>query len=312
MGHFLSRIRSIVKRIPGAVALRRFWARKRLQRQARWYRRSVIASWQTSDRCPSLVRMPFGLDDLAGYLWVFADDLRVYLISRKRQDYKMRYLRSRVRALGPSQFIDIGANYGEFTWAMQHEVLKVWSIEPNPVVGLALSESFSGSSNVEVITAGVSATPGLSIFCFNLFYSGGGGLSVSKNMTNSYGQFSTLVRCVSPEELMKQVLRVDGSLVFKIDVEGHDFVLLSHLFQSLISCQRGFLILVEYVPAYLDGSQELVRDVLRRFLAVGCSLGVLMDGGDVRALESFDGLDTLGICELVIERASHNLDSRSM
>lgn len=175
MGHFLQDIRATAKRIPGVVALHRFWVRKRMQQQARRYRRSVIASWQTSDRCPSLVRMPFGLDGLAGYLWVYADDSRVYLISRRRQDYKMRYLRNRVRALGPSQFVDIGANYGEFTWVMQHEVLKVWSIEPNPVVGLALAESFSGASNVEVITAGISATPGLSIFHFDLFYSGGGG-----------------------------------------------------------------------------------------------------------------------------------------
>ena len=309
MSHFFSRIRSIirsiVKRIPGAVALHQFWwVRKGQDQYARRYRRSVIASWQTSTVCPSLVRMPFGLDGLAGYLWVYADDFRVYLISNKRQDYKMRYLRSRVRALGPSQFVDIGANYGEFTLAMQHEVLKVWSIEPNPVVGLALAESFSGASNVEVITAGISATPGLTIFYFDLFYSGGGGLSVSRNVTNSYGQFSTLVRCLSPDELLRQVLSLDGSLIFKIDVEGYDFVLLSHLFQSLISCQRGFLIMVEYAPSYHDGNHDLVSDVLQRFMVAGCSLGVLMNGGEVRALESVDGLDTLEFCEIVIERGS--------
>ena len=60
--------------------------------------------------------------------------------------------------------------------------------------------------------------------------------------------------------------------------------------------------MVEYVPAYLDGNHELVRDVLQRFLAAGCTLGVLMNGGEVRALESVDSLDTLGICEIVIER----------
>lgn len=299
---FICTIRSIVKRFPYAIPIYRFLAQKWLHQKARRYRRNVIELWQKNNHCPSLVRMPFDLDGFAGHLWVYADDLRVYLISRRRQDYKMRYLRSRIRDLGPCQFIDIGANIGEFTWVMKPEVLRVWSIEPNPILGLALAESFSGDSNVEVIRSGISATPGLSIFHFNLFYSGGGGLSVNKNATNSYGQFSTFVNCLTPEELMGKVLRIDGFLVFKIDVEGYDFVLLSHLFESLMNSQRGFMIIVEYVPAYLDGNYDLVRNVLKQFFGGGCSLGVLMNCGEVRVLQSVDGLDELGICEIVIER----------
>ena len=59
--------------------------------------------------------MLFVLDGVVGSLWVYADDFRVLLMSRKAQGYKMLYLRDRVRTPGPSQFVDIEANYDEFT-----------------------------------------------------------------------------------------------------------------------------------------------------------------------------------------------------
>jgi hypothetical protein len=76
-------------------------------------------------------------------------------MSREVQDYRTLYLPDRVRALGPSQFVDIGASGGEFTQGIRHDVSKVWSIEPNPVVFLALIESFRGVQNVELIEAGI-------------------------------------------------------------------------------------------------------------------------------------------------------------
>ena len=156
---------------------------------------------------------------------------------------------------------------------------------------------------MELIEAGITATAGQSVFHFNLFYSGGGSLAVGKNVINSHGQFSTLVNCFSPQALMNHVLETDGSIVIKIDVEGHDFVLSSHLFPSLIDCRRGFLIMVEYIPESHIGSGDLVRDVLQRYYSEGCSIGVLMNRHEVKILESLNDLDSLGACEILIEMA---------
>lgn len=111
-------------------------------------------------------------------IYLNPDDVRCDWIKRLRgtQPEKVKAVRQICIENNVDLFIDIGANYGEFTAATEDVVKHNICFEPNPNVISYLKKSFQNSSNVKIHEKAVGSSNEICNFTIHKKYSGGGRL----------------------------------------------------------------------------------------------------------------------------------------
>lgn len=170
-------------------------------------------------------------------------DYRASIVLFNRQDHKIAFLRDICANLSRPIFLDIGANYGEFSVSMKPYVSSLIAVEPNPHLYKHLVFNiFQNSPSdipVSVVSSACIGKDSLAEFSseklelsFDTSYSGGSSLLSTEGGTSKlgplmfYGELKTIeVSTVRIANIIRQICNASENnrhLVVKIDVEGGD------------------------------------------------------------------------------------------
>tara|TARA_R100001443_G_scaffold115277_1_gene132676 strand:+ start:3380 stop:4144 length:765 start_codon:yes stop_codon:yes gene_type:complete len=162
-------------------------------------------------------------DDCRGY-WVFC--------MKGTQKEKVDIIRNELINNKPELFVDLGANYGEFTAGICDLNINTLCIEPNPKVASCLKNSFKDDDHVTIIDKVCGDVHNGTVeFNINPNYSGGG--SMYKNVIKSWsdGRYSEIhnnnevvkVGSINLVNTIKEVYgKIPSSIFIKMDVEGYE------------------------------------------------------------------------------------------
>lgn len=235
-------------------------------------RQSVLSSlksrWKTSRRLKQFTQyidsLPPGdhpeervipyrspVDDRKQRLYVSSADYRCMLIDRHTQDHKIKEFFKLVSEGGYQQYVDIGANYGEFVTGSLSAASHTLAIEANPIVARCLRRSFRDHKQVKVIDRAVSASNEILQMRINPQYSGGNRLVEEGNETPEYflddSSFILDVPCQKLSEVLNTELIDQQRVAIKMDVEGHESVLIEELLEWLdLQRTEQLLLMFEY------------------------------------------------------------------
>jgi FkbM family methyltransferase len=161
--------------------------------------------------------------------------------------------------------LDIGANIGTLTLIMAYAAGlegKVIAVEPNPAIASRLRENIdlNRATNCQIIQAAISNKDGATtLFCAqdNSFHQGWSSLKPSDRTPNKIN-----VNLIRGTALNVEI--DNGPLTFvKIDVEGHDFIVLQEL-HDLITMHRPHLVL-EYVKDLWEEHGSNIDEAIQFF-----------------------------------------------
>ena len=219
-------------------------------------------------------------------------DYRASILLFNRQDHKIAFLRDICANLPKPIFIDIGANYGEFSVLLKPYVSSLIAVEPNPYIYKHLAsnifQNFPSQIPVTLISAACTGEDFLNhnssiSFVFDTSYSGGArllrlncGLRTSGPLM-FYGKSRVIdVTTVSVYDLLHQdcsELAANKHAVIKIDTEGSELSILSDLVRWLDSGVNQFAslsVLFEYNSNSFNDS-EAFFECLKNFETAGFS-----------------------------------------
>lgn len=238
-------------------------------------------------------------------LFIKVDDFRGYRIWRLggTQKEKVGIVATLCRTK-LARFVDVGANYGEFSLAPASVGVSCLVVEPNPELAACLRKTFAGFGNVTVLEAAASNRSGNVSFHFCARASGSGSLAegIPHGEAERFGEptRATTVRAVTLDELHRGLPAVPGGLVLKIDVEGFEREVLEGA-RDCLARVEWWRALVEFSPACLraagkDADSEW--SFFRRYP------GRLMPVADAQALTTLGELpeQTPGEVDIVIGR----------
>jgi FkbM family methyltransferase len=184
----------------------------------------------------------------------------------------------------PALFIDVGANYGEFSLIPASLGIRCLAIEANPGVAACLRETFAGRPNVSVVEAAASNRGGNTTFFFCESATGSGSLArdipAGEAKDFSATTQARTVPCVTLDELTneREALRARG-VVLKIDVEGFEKEVLEGA-AALTGAAAWWRALIEFSPACLRAAGKDIGETwqfFRRFEGTVLGHGRLPD-----------------------------------
>jgi FkbM family methyltransferase len=191
-----------------------------------------------------------------GKLYVNCDDLRAFMIDRERGTQKKEVsIFLKMADLKPELFIDVGANYGEFSCAVMNKNIQCIAIEANPYLKSCLDTSFSNST-VKVFNYAISNNYGSCDFYINEQYSGGS--SIDKNCPNGklfLGHKNKIkkvkVNTISLDDLINKELKINFKpLILKIDVESFELEVFKSA-QKILESVDWWRAIIEFNPSAL-------------------------------------------------------------
>lgn len=211
---------------------------------------------------------------------VDTDDFRAYRIWRLggTQAAKIALLRRFCEA-GPQLFIDVGANYGEFTLVPAEMGIRCFAIEANPRLLSCLYTSLSRYPNVTVVGAAAGDREGETAFYYCPNASGSGSLGFATPEAEACN-FSALVKTIGvPTHTVDTLAKLFGirtpdGVLLKIDVEGFKQEVLAGATQLLRSV-KWWRTLVEFSPSALRAAGKSVYESWH-FFRRHC--GFILDG----------------------------------
>jgi FkbM family methyltransferase len=192
-------------------------------------------------------------------------DFRAYRIWRLggSQGDKVRLVAALCKAR-PGLFIDVGANYGEFSLIPAALGVPCLAIEANPGVAACLRETFAGRDHVQIVEAAAGSASGTTTFFFCDSATGSGSLARDIPAGEAQG-FSAItharsVRAVTLDELAagNDAVRAHG-LVLKIDVEGFEREVLEGA-EHLLGRAPWWRALLEFSPSCLRAAGKDVGE----------------------------------------------------
>jgi FkbM family methyltransferase len=158
--------------------------------------------------------------------------------------------------------IDIGANIGYYTLMFSHLVgLRgtVYSIEPSPAIRQRLQQNIALNhlDNIKIVPYGISNQTEVRTFHLNtgrnLGFSHFGEASVQDEVGRSALELRRLTDVVPPEDLAR-------TAIIKVDVEGMEYQVLTHLFDNIALFPQQLLILAELRIDEGGPMESLARD----------------------------------------------------
>lgn len=123
-------------------------------------------------------------------------------------------------------FIDIGANIGIYTLIARKnkKCLNIYSFEPNNRIFQDLTKNISSSENINTFNFAISSDEGEEKFFIDPKSSGSS--RISAELSNSF------IKTVN-FQFLKKILYKKKNLIIKIDVEGHEKVVLDQILKSV-------------------------------------------------------------------------------
>jgi FkbM family methyltransferase len=236
-------------------------------------RRAAFAAWRLSHRICGREMVPvtvFGEFPLV----VRTDDFRGYRVwqTRGSQRDKIALVRS-ICAARPGVFVDVGANYGEFSLVPAALGIQCLLFEPNPTIVPCLHRTFSKLPHVAVNHKALGAHAGRTLFHYNTAGSGSGSLIDAMPKADSLWDSSEGVQGYEVElSTLDAEIAASGSdlsrgLLIKIDVEGYEREVLEGA-ESVLARAAWWRGLVEFSPSALRAGGKSVEaqwDYFRRF-----------------------------------------------
>jgi FkbM family methyltransferase len=169
----------------------------------------------------------------------------------------------------PGLFIDVGANYGEFSLIPAALGIPCLAIEANPRVAACLRETFAACTNVSIVEAAASNRAGTTTFFFCESATGSGSLArdipAGEAKDFSATTQARTVTSVTLDELAKgrEAVRARG-FVLKIDVEGFEREVLEGA-TALIDAAPWWRALLEFSPSCLRAAGKDVGETWHFF-----------------------------------------------
>lgn len=195
---------------------------------------------------------------------VNTDDFRAHRIWRLggTQSAKIALLRRFFEA-GPRLFIDVGANYGEFTLVPAEMGIRCLAIEANPRLLSCLYTSMSRYPNVTVVEAAVGDREGETAFYYCPNASGSGSLACGTPKAEARNCSAPVKMICVPmhtvDTLAKLYYGTPDGVLLKIDVEGFEREVLTGATQ-LLGSFKWWRALVEFSPSALRAAGKSVYE----------------------------------------------------
>mgnify|MGYP002388097297 CR=1 FL=1 len=161
----------------------------------------------------------------------------------------------------PFSFIDVGANVGLYSLlaAGNKNCCRCYAFEPNPAVFESLSQNvrLNNCGCAELVNSAVSAESGDLRFCYADSHTGAGSLD------DRGSALGISVSSVNRDYFDNLAALDDRTKIVKIDVEGHEPVVISELMRSKVWDT------VEFLFFECDESKYDVQEVVRALVAKG-------------------------------------------
>jgi FkbM family methyltransferase len=161
----------------------------------------------------------------------------------------------------PSSFVDIGANQGIYTLiaSKNRNIKKIYSFEPVPENFKSLKKNIKLNSfdKITTIKAAISSQNKNRYISFNKFHTGTSSLDLKKNNTNKLIKIKTI-----NFKYLKKLIKHNYNLIIKIDVEGHELVVLEQIVKS------NLIIKVDYIFIEINFKRNnliKIRRILKKF-----------------------------------------------
>lgn len=212
-------------------------------------------------------------------LYLSAYDDRYFFISREAQGNKVEFLKREFIERNFSSFVDIGANYGEFTLAMMGTARYVIAVEPNPFVSFCLNLSVGSDTSVKLLEKAVVATSSEKVMeiAVDPFASGGGSAAESVihadyrafRLNGSRAQlFYFNVGSVTLLDVLKS-LPDTRSVCVKLDIEGLELEVI-HPGVDYIRAMDDYMLFFESLPTErVDTYRSKLNSIVA---ALGCDV----------------------------------------
>jgi FkbM family methyltransferase len=169
--------------------------------------------------------------------------------------------------------LDIGANEGQFARVVRRQLpdALVYSFEPLPDVYAKLSRSFEGDSKVFPVNVGLSDAAGTRAMYRSEFSPSSSLLPMAdlhrEEFPATAKSTAIPVSLVQLDEwAVQNCLRVQGGLLIKIDVQGHELGVINGGVQTL---QRAKMLIVEVSFYELYEGQPLFDEIYDRLTGLG-------------------------------------------
>ena len=212
-------------------------------------------------------------------IFVSRIDYRCMLIDMHTQDHKINTFFQMFTEGSYQQLVDIGANYGEFVLGGIQRAPHILAIEANPIVARCLKRSVKAYSHVEVLDEAVSSTNETLQMRINPQYSGGNRLVEEGNDTPEFfiDQYAFIldVPCRKLSNVLTNSLANQQSVAIKLDVEGHEAVLLNEIVEWFNpQVTENLLIIFEFNDNSHHALEHLLVQV-ERLLDLGCQISTI-------------------------------------
>ena len=201
-------------------------------------------------------------------IFINPDDIRAGWIKKFRgtQHEKVQMVRQICTMKKIDLFVDIGANYGEFTSAVSDVVNNSICFEPNQNVFPYLSKTFENDQNVLVLPDAVGLEEGVCKFTIHKKYSGGGRLGTSwqrawndhryKHLQNPSFYETLDVNKIQLNRFLKKVNF--ESIFIKIDTEGGEEDIINSIEENLIG-KRWFILYEKNDNKKINFGKEIMK-----------------------------------------------------
>ena len=179
-------------------------------------------------------------------IWIDNNDWRGRRIKELKgtQSDKIQCLKKVVENEDIDLFLDIGANYGEFSLQLCDLGIDIICFEPNPICDNLLNKTFKDYDNVKIIKAGVGKTTSISNFFYSENYSGGGSLSENvikkcPDALNEVKSIQTQIYSLDDYLINNNISKKQyKNILMKIDVEGYEDEVIKGSKHLLSKCEN--------------------------------------------------------------------------
>tara|TARA_Y100001938_G_C8089622_1_gene434259 strand:+ start:1661 stop:2425 length:765 start_codon:yes stop_codon:yes gene_type:complete len=222
-------------------------------------------------------------DDCRGY-WIFS--------TKGTQEEKVNIIRNELINNKPELFVDLGANYGEFTAGVCDLNINTLCIEPNPKVASCLKNSFIDDTHITIVDKLCGSAHNKTVdFNINPNYSGGG--SIYKNVIQSWddGRYRQIhnqnetvkVEVVNLVDTIKEIYgKIPSSIFIKMDVEGcEDEIMIT--IEDMLSNISWWRVFYEYNPRAIESTGKSINDwnkLFDKYKTYGTYSDDLLIGGE--------------------------------
>lgn len=180
-------------------------------------------------------------------------------------------------------FLDVGANYGEFSCAIGTQVPQHILFEPHPRLANLLATNFAIDEHIAVENVAISNFNGMQDFYFREGYLGASSLSpgylasLSARRWGFRSEVQTVRVSTRTLDSYKDEIKSGSNLLIKVDVEGYEYEVLEGLRELLLAAST-WIILLEFNPVTLqllheDGARRIWNNLPSR-------RGIVITGGE--------------------------------